>query len=258
MLLAIDVGNTNSVIGILDGTCLKHRWRIATDPRKTGDEYAILLIQLCGQSGVELSSLGAVALTSVVPDATSALVSGCEDRLGLTPLVVTSDLDLGIEVDYDHPAEVGADRLVNAVAARELVDGAAIIVDFGTATTFDVLTEDGRYVGGAIAPGVRTSAENLFRRAALLFRVGITPPERAIGRTTEQSVRSGIVFGVAGQVEGIVARLTEELGTKPTVVATGGLAAQFAMFAPSIDMVEPDLTLLGLALIDRRLRGKAR
>jgi len=254
MLLAIDVGNTNSVIGILDGTCLKRRWRIATDPRKTGDEYAVLLLQLCGQAGVETSDLGAVALTSVVPDATSALVSGCEEHFGLEPLVVTSDLDLGIEVDYDHPQEVGADRLVNAVAARQLVDGAAIIVDFGTATTFDVLTADGRYIGGAIAPGVRTSAENLFRRAALLHRVGLIPPERAIGRTTEQSLRSGIVFGVAGQVEGILARLVEELGEPTTVVATGGLAAQFALFAPSIDMVEPDLTLLGLALIDRRLR----
>ena len=253
MLLAIDVGNTNTVIGILDGTCLQHRWRIATDPRKTGDEYAVLLLQLCSQAGVDTKVLGGIALTSVVPDATAALAAGCEEHLGLAPLVVTSDLDLGIPVDYDHPSEVGADRLVNAVAARELVDGAAIVVDFGTATTFDVITADGRYVGGAISPGVRTSAENLFRRAALLHRVGLIPPERAIGRTTEQSLRSGIVFGVAGQVEGIVARIVEELGEKPTVVATGGLAAQFALFAPSIDMVEPDLTLLGLALIDRRL-----
>jgi type III pantothenate kinase len=170
------------------------------------------------------------------------------------PVIVGPDLDLGIAIDYDDPREVGPDRLANAVAARHLVEGAAIVVDFGTATTVDVVTSDGRYLGGAIAPGLLTSAENLFRRAALLHRVALDPPAHAIGRSTSDAVRAGIVFGAAGQVDEIVRRVRAEVGEECRVIATGGLAERIALFTTTIDAVEPDLTLLGLSLIYERVK----
>ncbi len=253
MLLAVDIGNTNIVLGLLEEKELLFRWRVTSDPRRTADEFGILLKELCGQSGVDLREIAGVAVCSVVPALTSAFVAMAEEILKVHPVVVGPDLDLGITIDYRDPSEVGPDRLANAVGVMELAKGPAIVVDFGTATTFDVVTADGHYLGGAIAPGVVTSAENLFRRAALLHGVPFDPPESAIGKSTEESLRSGIIFGVVGQVDEIVRRLSEEWGEKPTVVATGGLAEKISIFTKVINIVEPDLTLLGLALIHERV-----
>lgn len=254
MLLAIDIGNTNTVIGLLDGFELLFRWRLASDSTRTADEFAILLKELCAQSGVDAAAVGGIIVCSVVPALTGEVVAMAETAFGVDPVVVGPDLDLGVTIDYRDPREVGPDRLANAVAARHLVDGPAIVVDFGTATTVDVVTGDGHYLGGAIAPGLLTSTENLFRKAALLHRVALEPPENVIGRSTEDSLRSGIIFGAAGQVDEIVRRVIEELGGRPRVIATGGLADKIALFSKLIDVVEPDLTLLGLSLIYKRVK----
>jgi type III pantothenate kinase len=190
-----------------------------------------------------------------VPALTSALVDMAGSLLDVAPVVVGPELDLGITIDYFDPKEVGPDRLANAVAVHEAVEGPAIVVDFGTATTFDAVTADGHYLGGAIAPGVMTSAENLFRRGALLHRVALDPPPNVMGKSTDEAMRSGIVFGAVGQVDEIVGRIIEEWGEKPTVVATGGLAGTIAAYSKTIATVEPDLTLNGLAAIHRRVAG---
>jgi type III pantothenate kinase len=253
VLLAIDVGNTNTVIGLLERHVLAHRWRIASDAGRTADEFSILIRQLSAQSGVTLEEISGAVVCSVVPAITGAVVGMAEAVLGIDPVVVGSDLDLGVSIEYADPKDVGPDRLANAVAVRAMVGGPAIVVDFGTATTFDVVAADGSYLGGAIAPGVLTSAENLFRRAALLTRVALEPPDRVVGRSTEESLRSGIVYGAAGQVDEIVRRIVAEWGEEPRVVATGGLAEKIALFSKAIDVVEPDLTLYGLSLIHERV-----
>lgn len=256
MLLAIDIGNTHTVIGLFDGRALRFRWRLASDARRTADEFGILVKELCGQSGVSFGDIRGVAVCSVVPALTSSLSEMAERAIGVEPVVVGPDLNLGISVDYFDPREVGPDRLANAVAVNDMVDGPALVVDFGTATTFDAVTSDGHYLGGAIAPGMMTSAENLFRRGALLPRVALDAPPRVMGRSTEEAMRSGIVFGSVGQVDGIVRRMVEEWNESPTVVATGGLAHKIAAYSETIDMVEPDLTLKGLAIVHDRVRGK--
>ncbi len=257
MLLAIDVGNTNTVIGLFKDGVLRARWRLASDSTRTADEYGILIRELCGQSGVDVGHINGVVVASVVPALTSAVESMSENVFDVEPVVVGPDVDLGIVIDYEDPREVGPDRLANAVAALHIAEGAAVVVDFGTATTVDAVTADGHYLGGAIAPGLLTSAENLFRKAALLHRVALDPPASAIGRSTEQSLRSGIVFGAAGQVDEIVGRVLEEWGETPRVIATGGLAERIALFSKRIEVVEPDLTLLGLSLIYKRVKGAA-
>jgi type III pantothenate kinase len=256
MLLAIDIGNTNTVVGLFEGDELRFRWRLASDATRTSDEFGILVRELCSQSGVAFEDISKVVVCSVVPALTSALADMSERLLDVAPIVVGPDLDLGISIDYFDPKEVGPDRLANAVAVRDMVDGPALVVDFGTATTFDAVTADGHYLGGAIAPGVLTSAENLFRRGALLHRVAVDSPPRVMGRSTEEAMRSGIVFGAVGQVDGIVRRIVDEWGERPTVVATGGLAETIAAHSETIDRVEPDLTLLGLALIQKRTGGR--
>jgi type III pantothenate kinase len=256
VLLAIDVGNTSTVIGILERHVLAHRWRIASDAARTADEFSILVRELCTQSGIGGDEVTGVVVCSVVPALTSAVAAMAEAVFGIEPVVVGSDLDLGISIEYTDPTEVGADRLANAVGVHAMVRGPAIVVDFGTATTFDVVAADGSYLGGAIAPGVLTSAENLFRRAALLYRVALAPPERVVGRSTEESLRSGIVYGAAGQVDEIVRRIVAEWGIEPKVIATGGLAERIALFSKTIDGVEPDLTLYGLSLIHERVAGE--
>jgi type III pantothenate kinase len=253
MLLAIDVGNTHTVIGLFEGKEIRFRWRIASDAGRTADEFGILVRELCGQSGVAFADIGGVVVCSVVPALASALAEMSQRIIGVEPVVVGPELDLGIAVDYLDPAEMGPDRLANAAAVHEKFEGPAIVVDFGTATTFDVVTGEGRHLGGAIAPGVMTSAENLFRRGARLHRVALEAPDSAIGRSTEDAMRSGIVFGAVGQVDEIVRRIVEEWGEQPVVVATGGLAARIAEHSETIDLVEPDLTLEGLAAIYRRL-----
>jgi type III pantothenate kinase len=254
MLLAIDIGNTNIVIGLFEGRELRFRWRLGSDPQRTADEFGILVRELCGQSGVEPGRVSGVILCSVVPAMTEAFQAMAREMFHVDPVVVGPDLDLGITIDYRDPSEVGPDRLANAVAVREIVRGPAIVVDFGTATTFDVVSADGRYLGGAIAPGLLTSAETLFKKAALLHRVALVAPASAVGRSTEESLRSGILFGAAGQVDALVTRIAEEWGEKPTVVATGGLAPTVAPLSRAIDLVDLDLTLKGLAIIHERTR----
>ena len=255
MLLAMDIGNTHTVIGLLVEDELRFRWRIASEASRTSDEFGILVRELCAQSGVETASITGVVLCSVVPALTSALTDMAERLLKVEPVVVGPELELGITVDYFDPKEVGPDRLANAVAVHETVEGPVIIVDLGTATTFDAVTADGHYLGGAIAPGVMTSAENLFRRGALLHRVALDPPPKVMGRSTDEAMRSGIVFGAVGQVDEIVKRMIDEWGETPTVIATGGLAGTIARFSATIERVEPDLTLIGLAAIHRTARG---
>ncbi len=255
MLLAIDIGNTHTVVGLYEADELRFRWRLASDAQRTADEFGILVRELCAQSGVEFADILGVVVCSVVPALTSALCEMAERLLGVEPVVVGPDLDLGITIDYFDPKEVGPDRLANAVAVHETLTGPAIVVDFGTATTFDAVTADGHYLGGAIAPGVVTSAENLFRRGALLPRVALDAPPSVMGKSTEEAMRSGIVFGAVGQVDEIVRRIIEEWGERPMVVATGGLAGTIAAFSKTIDSVDPDLTLTGLAAIHRRVAG---
>ena len=256
MLLAIDIGNTHTVIGLLEGHELRARWRVTSDAQKTADEFGILVRELCSQSGIDLGSITDVVVSSVVPAMTAAFVEMAEGLTGGEPLVITPDLDVGIVFDHRDPSEVGADRIANAAAAHEMFDGPVVVVDFGTATTFDVVTADGHHAGGAIAPGLITAAETLFRKAALLHRVGLDPPPSVIGRSTSEALRSGIIYGAAGQVDEIVRRIGEELGAAPTIVATGGLAPKVALFSRTINVVEPDLTLYGLSLLHRRLRGE--
>jgi type III pantothenate kinase len=252
MILAIDIGNTNTVIGLLEGKELRFRWRLASDGRRTADEFTVLVRELCAQSHVDPSTIDGAVVCSVVPALTSAVAAMVESLIGQDPVVVGPALPLGIAIEYDDPFEVGPDRLANAVGVHEIVEGPAIVVDFGTATTFDVVSADGTYLGGAIAPGLLASAESLFGKAALLHRVALEPPEHVVGRSTEESLRAGIIFGAAGQVDEIVRRICKEWGEKPRVIATGGLAERIALFSRAIDAVEPDLTLLGLALIYER------
>jgi len=249
MLLAIDVGNTNMVFGFLRGGKVVSSWRVSTNRDRTADEYGLLVHQLCEHACAGIEEISGVVICCVVPPITGALEQMSRDALKLPPVVVRSDLELDIIIDYYDPTEVGADRLANAVAVRKLTRRAAIVVDFGTATTFDVITANGHYAGGAIAPGVRTSSENLFRRAALLHGVRMDAPESSIGRSTDESLRAGIIFGAAGQVDAIVRRLSAEIGENPLVIATGGLAPTIAPLSETIERVEPDLTLMGLALV---------
>jgi type III pantothenate kinase len=255
MLLAIDIGNTHTVVGLFEGESLGRRWRLASVAHRTSDEFGILVRELCSQSAVEFGDIGGVVVCSVVPALTSALSEMSEHLMEIVPVVVGPDLDIGITIDYFDPREVGPDRLANSVAVHDRVEGPALVVDFGTATTFDAVTGDGHYLGGVIAPGVMTSAENLFRRGALLPRVALDPPPNVMGRSTEEAMRSGIVYGAVGQVDEIVRRVAEEWGEKPRVIATGGLADVIARFSQTIESVEPDLTLLGLAAIHRRVAG---
>ena len=253
MLLAVDVGNTQTAIGLLDGHEIVNDWRIATVRHRTSDEIAGLLagfFALLDQRPGEL--VDEVAIASVVPRLTTQWVTMCEKHLGLTPFVVGPGVRTGMRIDLKNPAEVGADRIVNAVAAFERYGGPCIVVDFGTATTFDVISDVGDYLGGVIAPGIEVSMEALTTRAAKLTKVDLTEPERVIGKSTIESLQAGAVYGFAGQVEGIVAAILGELGAKATVVATGGMGAMIARHTPCIDAVDEYLTLRGIELILRR------
>ncbi len=253
MLLAIDIGNTNTVIGLLKGKVLHNRWRVGSEARRTSDELRILLRDLCKEAEIEPAEITGAAVCSVVPALTGVWVATVEQLCRVDAIVVGPDLDLGISIDYRDPTDVGPDRLANAVGVLELVGGPAIVVDFGTATTFDVISGDRQYLGGAIAPGLLTSVENLFRKASLLHGVALDPPTTAIGKSTEESLRAGIIYGVVGQVDEIVRRICAEWDEEPTVVATGGLAEKLSIFSRSIKLAEPDLTLLGLAAIYERV-----
>jgi type III pantothenate kinase len=252
-LLAIDIGNTNVVVGVLEGSRVLDQWRLSSHIGRTADEISLLLRDLCRDHEARIAGSKRVAIASVVPALTSAVVEAARHRYGADALVVSADLDLGLEIAYHDPASVGADRLANAVAARAAYGGSVIVVDLGTATTFDVIAE-GRYEGGVIVPGVLTSAEELMRRAARLARVEIRKPARLVGRTTEESIQSGIYFGAVGQIDSLVRRIIGEVKFTPRVVATGGLASLLAPSSETIEAVDDALTLQGLRLIEERNR----
>jgi type III pantothenate kinase len=257
LLLAVDVGNTNVVVGVLRGRRVEAQWRLSSYVGRTSDEISLLLRELCRDHEAELSRSRRVALASVVPSLTSAFVGAARTHYGADPLVVSADLDLGIEIAYHDPSSVGADRIANAVAARVLHGDPAIVVDLGTATTLDVISK-GRYEGGVIAPGVLTSADALMKRAARLARVEIRRPSRAVGRTTEESMQAGIYFGAVGQIDALVRRIRKEMRFRPRVIGTGGLASLIAGDSETIDVVDDALTLQGLRLIYERNRDRRR
>jgi type III pantothenate kinase len=252
VLLAIDVGNTNTVLGVFEGATLRHHWRIETSHARTGDEYGILVRQLFSTVGLDHAAVKAVAVSSVVPPLGLTLQQMCARYFGLQPLFVGPGVKTGMPILYENPREVGADRVVNAVAAYERWKGPLIVVDFGTATTFDAVTPKGEYLGGAICPGVTISMEALFRAASKLPRVEFSRPPVVVGRNTVHSMQSGLVFGYVGLVDGICARMAEELGTGPKVVATGGLASLVAGLSKAITAVDEHLTLDGLRIIFER------
>jgi type III pantothenate kinase len=252
MLLAVDIGNTNIVFGLFEGAELRLEWRAETRVERTGDEYAALLRGLFELSGIQLPEVTAGIISSVVPPATSPIERFFQRYLKLTPLVVGPGIKTGMSILYENPREVGADRIVNAVAAYARFPQGAVVVDFGTATTFDVITDRGEYAGGIIAPGLAISADALFRSTAKLPRVEVTRPKTAIGRNTVNSIQSGLVFGYAGLVDALVKRIQAETKFSPRVVATGGLAGLIAAESSTIEECDELLTLRGLQILHER------
>ncbi len=249
MLLVFDVGNTNIVLGVYDKETLLYHWRISSDKQKTSDEYGILLYNLFAFRGINMRDIKAVAISSVVPPLIVPLTRMCQRYFFVDPLLVGPGVKTGICIKYENPREVGADRIVNAMAAVQKYGGPLIIVDFGTATTFCYVTANGDYLGGAIAPGIGISTDALFQRAAKLPRIELAVPRSVICRNTITSMQSGIIFGFVGQVDEIVRRMKKEAGEDAKVVATGGLANLIAQESSTINIVEPFLTLEGLRLL---------
>jgi type III pantothenate kinase len=249
MFLAVDIGNTNITLGVYDETRLAATWRVATVHDRMPDEYGVLLIQLMTQRGLAPEQVSGVAIASVVPALTGVFREVIEGYLRQEPLVVDAGVKTGVRIRYENPREVGADRVVDCAAVKLKYGGPACVVDFGTATTFDAITAEGDYLGGAIAPGIGIAAEALFARASKLYRVEIAPPTRAIGTNTAMAMQSGIFFGYVGLVEGLVARFRRELGEEMKVIATGGLAQRVASETTIIQHVDPWLTLDGLRII---------
>ncbi|MGE5545267.1 MAG: type III pantothenate kinase [Solirubrobacterales bacterium] len=253
MLLAIDSGNTNIVFAVFDGERVRGEWRASTDTDRTADELGVWLMQLLTIEGMKRTDISACIIASVVPAMVFGLKTLCRRYFNCEPIVVGDEgVELGINVLLDRPEEVGADRLVNAVAAHKFYSGPLIVIDFGTATTFDVVDRDGNYCGGAIAPGINLSLEALHAAAAKLPRVAIGRPRQVIGKATVPAMQSGIFWGYVGLIEGLVRRIREEYGADMLVVATGGLAPLFADATPLIQRLDPDLTLRGLLEIHRR------
>ena len=249
MLLVIDVGNTNIVLCIFKGNELMDHWRVSTNRLRTTDEYGVLIRNLFYLNGVNSDEIDAIIISSVVPPVMPTLERMCQRYFGLTPLVIGPGVKTGMDIKYDNPREVGADRIVNAVAAYEKFGGPVIIIDFGTATTFCAVDKKGTYLGGAICPGIGISTDALVQRTAKLPRIEVVRTDKVICRNTVESMQAGVFYGFVGQVDGIVARMRKELGCKAKVVATGGLAVIVAPATDAIDVVEPMLTLEGLRII---------
>jgi type III pantothenate kinase len=247
VLLAIDVGNTEVTLGLFDRRRLARSFRLSSETRRTPDEIALSLRQIFPELAV--GGGHAAVLASVVPALTAHYVEASRRLTGRDPLEVSSRIPSGVEIEYRDPQSTGADRIANAAAALRLYGAPVIVVDFGTATTFDVIVKDRRYIGGVIAPGVLTGAEHLIRRAARLSAFEMRTPEHVVGRSTEESLQSGVVYGAVGQVDAIVRRIAAEERIRPMVVATGGLAAMIAAHSETIEKVDPDLTLHGLRII---------
>jgi len=252
MLLVIDIGNTNTVLGVFDGSRLAADWRLETKQRQTADEYGILARNLFALAEMEVSRIQNIVIASVVPPLNSVLEQMSLKYFKLKPLFVEPGVKTGMPVLYDSPADVGADRIVNAVAAFDRYGGPAIVVDFGTATTFDAISAKGEYLGGVITPGPGISAEALFARTARLPRVEIKAPARVIGTSTVGSIQSGLYYGYIGMIDGILERMLQELGTKTKIIATGGYASLIGTGSSRIQQIDPNLTLEGLRLIFER------
>ena len=249
MLLVIDVGNSHTVLGLYQGDRLLGQWRAGTNNYRTGDELRILFTMLLRAEGVEPAAITGCCISSVVPQLNMALQEVCQTAFGVAPLMVGPGVKTGLQLQCDNPKEVGADRIVNAVGAVESHGGALIIVDFGTALTFDAVTAKAEWCGGAIVPGVQLSAEALFEHCAKLPRVEISKPPNVIGRDTVTNIRAGLTYGYAELVDGLARRFAEEMGGTPTVIATGGIAPLMADVCSSIDVVDPELTLKGLKAV---------
>ena len=258
MLLAIDVGNSNIVLGVFEGTRLEHSWRLATIRERTADELGLLIEGLFANRHIDHGRIDGIILGSVVPPLTSTMQWMAKRYFNLPVLTIEPGVKTGMPILYDNPAEVGADRIVNAVAAYEQFGRAAgrpmVVLDFGTATTFDAVSARGEYLGGAICPGVQISADALFQRAARLPRIDVRKPATVVGRTTVGAMESGLFYGYVGMVEGLIRRMSDELGGNALCVATGGLADAIAPETALIQHVDPDLTLHGLRIVWERNR----
>jgi len=258
MLLAIDVGNTNIVLGVFRGADLAHSWRLATLRERTADELGILVTSLCVHHGISREHISGIVLASVVPPLTGTVMAMAREYFGREPFNIDTAANIGMPILYDNPSEVGADRIVNGIAAYEQYGRSAgravIVVDFGTATTFDAISARGEYLGGVICPGPQISADALFQRAAKLPRIDVRKPDRVIGRTTVGSMQAGLFWGYVDMVTGLVNRIRKELGGEAAVVATGGLAASVAPETSVVEHVDPELTLRGLRIVWERNR----
>lgn len=249
MLLTIDVGNTNLTLGLFDGSQLGPRWRLATDHARMPDEYGLQFLGLLEHAGAPASGLTGISLSSVVPQLTSRVLQACQVYLNQEPLVVDTGVKTGIRIRYEDPKAVGADRVADAVAVKQLYGGPACIIDFGTATTFNALTKEGEYLGGAITAGINLAADALFTHAAKLQRIDLQRPPSVIGRNTVHAMQSGLLFGYVSMVEGMVTRFRSELGSEMKVIATGGLSEIIARETKVINVLAPWLTLEGLRII---------
>jgi type III pantothenate kinase len=249
MILAVDIGNTNIVFGVFEDSRIERHWRIGTDKSKTSDEYGILFRQLMEIKGINLKSVKGAVISCVVPTIQSTVTNAVRTYFDVNPVVVGPGIKSGMPILYHNPKEVGADRIVNGVAAFEKYRGSVVVVDFGTATTFDCISEKGEYMGGVITPGLIISAEALYLQASKLPRVELAKPENIIGKTTVESIQSGLVHGYAGLVDGIVKKINTEMKTVPRVIATGGMACLIAPESSTIEDVDEFLTLRGLRLI---------
>ncbi len=254
MILVIDVGNSHTVMGVFDGEKLVRDWRIRTERNTTEDEFHVLVSGLFAGAGIPMQVMEKTVISCVVPPLVKILDAFCQKYLGRRPHWVDARSTAGMPILYSNPAEVGADRIVNAVAAYRKYRTSLIVIDFGTATTFDVISEKGEYLGGAISPGIMIAAEALYRETSKLPRVDIMmPPLNVIGKDTENSIKSGIIYGYAGLVDGMVQRIRVEMQARPKVIATGGLAVLMKDVSESIEAVEPDLTLTGLRIISENV-----